>query len=1071
MALQQSLISRHRAGWGLAILLACRCVQGPAQESLQFHHLTVKQGLSQGTVNCIFQDKYGFIWLGTQDGLNRFDGYTCLVFKHDAENPQTLSDNFILGIAEDSSGTLWIRTLNTPGVVNRFDRAHGVFRRVAADSTDMSRMRGSTVKAEYTESNGVRWRGKIGAGVSRFDPATGVTTVFVHDPRNIQSIADDRVYAVTGDHLGNIWIGTREGLDCLDPREMTFRHFRHDDHDPGSLSDNWVWPIMEDREGTLWVGTFRGGLNRFDRTTGRFARFLHSDANPRSPGGDQLYALYQDHSGMIWVGTNDHGVDTFHPYLNPFLHLANDPADPGSLRENSIISLYIDRGGVAWIGTQRGVDQYDRKSGVFHHLTHDPSSPEGIGDNQAQCFAEDRTGTLWIGMVSGGVDAYDPATRRFRHYHHNAGDPGSLSDDRVYALCGSAQGGILVGTYGGGLNILDPATGVFTHYAHHDSLPASLGAPGVLSLLEDHTGAVWVGTYGGGLDRFDRGTGIFTHFTHADSDQHSLTDDNVLCLCEDRAGNVWAGTMGGLNRLDRSTSTFIRYTEKDGLPNNDIWGILEDERGRIWLSTNKGLAAMEPGTGTIRTFDYADGLQGDEFNQSASARDRRTGELYFGGANGITLFHPDSVKGNPFIPPVAFSSFIRYNTDDAAGRPIEERGVDVRPEIRLSYKDNVAIVEFAALSYLNTFKNQYAYKLDGYSDNWIHLGGEHRATFTNLDGGSYTLRVRGSNNAGVWNDDGASLRIVVTPPWWKTPWAYAGYSLMVLGFFFTARTVELNRREQKARIRESDLRAKAAEAENRALEAENARKTKELEDARKLQLSMLPQTIPQLPGYRIAVFMRTATEVGGDYYDFLAGQDGSLNIAMGDATGHGMQAGTMVTLMKGLFVSDVQHFGILPFFQHCSRTIKEMHLGRVFMAFTLAQIKGNSLALSSAGMPPMYRYKGCDGTVEEVMLGGMPLGAMKHPMYGMYETTLEEGDAVLMLSDGLPEQKNAQQEMFDYPRVMQTLAAAGGLPPEEIVTRFMEAGDLWMKTAPQDDDITLLVIQKLREHSEESAHA
>jgi len=1051
-------------GWHSALALACAAMVGAmglqARESIPFHHLTVKQGLSQGSVNCILQDSRGFIWLGTQDGLNRFDGYNCTIFKHDPEDPHSLSDNFVLGVYEDSSGALWVKTLNTPAVVNRFDRATGFFRRIAADSVNLIGMRGNTVKAEYQSPDGVRWQGTIGGGVTRYDPSSGVSTSFKNEPGNPNSISDDRVYSVKGDRLGFIWIGTRQGLDCLDPRTGVFKHFRHDAANPNSVSDNWVWPILEDRDGHLWFGTFRGGLNRFDRRTGKFTRFRHSDADPRSLAGDQLYSLYEDQSGMIWVGTNEHGVDRFHPHLNPFQHLANDPANPGSLIDNSILSMFVDRSGVVWVGTQRGVDQFDRETGTFRHLSHNAAIPDGIGDNQAQCFTEDRDGNLWIGMVSGGLDMYNPATRRFRHYRHNENDPRSLSDDRVYALTASSRGGVWVGTYGGGLNYFNPVTGVFTRYPHVDSLPSSLGAPGVLSLHEDRNGTLWVGTYGGGLDRLHRDSTAFTHYRHRDSDARSLSDNMVLCVTEDRGGKLWLGTMGGLNRFDPVTGLFDTYREKDGLPNSMVWGILEDAHGRLWISTNKGLALFDQRTATFHAYDYTDGLQGDEFNQNAFASDARTGELYFGGANGFTRFHPDSVRANSFVPPVAFTSFVRYNSDDAAGKPIEEPGIDAKEEIRISYKDNVAVIEFAALNYFNTFKNQYAYKLEGFTENWIQLGPEHRATFTNLDGGSYTLRVKGSNNAGVWNEEGGSLRMVVSPPWWKTPWAYAGYLLLAFGVAFTARRVELNRREQKSRMREATLHAKAVEAENRALEAENRRKTKELEDARQLQLSMLPRTIPQVPDYHIAVSMQTATEVGGDYYDFSIAQDGAVNVALGDATGHGSQAGTMVTLMKGLFVSDVQRFGIVAFFRHCSRTIKELQLGRVFMAFTLARVQGPTLSLSCAGMPPVFHYKRCDGTVTEVLLEGMPLGAMKNPSYTLQDIALGEGDTVLMLSDGLPEQLNAHQEMFGYSRVAQALAEVGNRSPEEIITHFNHAAETWRGTASQDDDITLVAIQR-----------
>ena len=382
------------------------------------------------------------------------------------------------------------------------------------------------------------------------------------------------------------------------------------------------------------------------------------------------------------------------------------------------------------------------------------------------------------------------------------------------------------------------------------------------------------------------------------------------------------------------------FREKQGLPNDVVFGILEDGAGNLWLSTNKGISRFDPRAGNFRNYDYNDGLQGDEFNQNAYARDPVTGEMYFGGGNGVTVFHPDSVKENPYVPPVAFSGFTRYNTDDEEGMPIDETGIDAKQSITLSYKDNVALFTFAALSYYNNAKNRYAYRLEGYSDNWIQLGTERRATFTNLDGGDYVLRVRGSNNDGIWNDEGVALALIVTPPWWKTTWAYVLYGLVFVSVLYTLRRFELNRREQKAQIRESNLRAKAAEAEKRALEAENERKTKELEDARRLQLSMLPQEVPQPPDYEIAVFMRTATEVGGDYYDFVTGDGGTLNVGFGDATGHGMQAGTIVTLMKGLFLSEAARSGIQAFFHHCSATIKGIRLGRLFMAFSLVTDQG-----------------------------------------------------------------------------------------------------------------------------------
>jgi serine phosphatase RsbU (regulator of sigma subunit)/streptogramin lyase len=720
----------------------------------------------------------------------------------------------------------------------------------------------------------------------------------------------------------------------------------------------------------------------------------------------------------------------------------------------------VDKLGMVWIATEGGLDRWDRSTGKFAHYQHDPSKPGSLGVNPVQCILEDKFGSLWIGTRSGGLDRFDRASGKFAHFRHDPSNPKSISEDRVFALLEDRRGELWIGTYGGGLNRYDQKTNNFRAYVHSDSLSGSLSGPGVWSLYEDHEGVLWVGTSKGGLDRFDRESETFTHFRSDPSDSRTMSNENVLCLLEDRKGDLWAGTMNGLNRLDRETGTFQRYFEKDGLPNSYINGILEDNQGNLWLSTVKGISRFDPQRNVFRNFDQSDGLQGNEFNTGAFTKDRRTGEMYFGGMNGFNLFDPDKVTNNPYVPQVAFTSFIRYNTDDEEGKPIVEKGIAAKSGIALTYKDNVASFEFAALNYYNTFKNLYAYKLEGFNDNWIQLGRERKATFTNLDAGEYKLLVRGSNNDGVWNTEGASLKFVVMPPWWKTTWAYSGYALLIFGFLYGMRRFEINRREQKTQVRESQLRAKAAEAEKRVLEVENQRKTKELEEARDLQLSMLPKDVPKVANLDIAVFMKTATEVGGDYYDFSSEQDGTLNVAFGDATGHGMQAGTIVTLMKGFFTSDASRLDIQTFFNHCSKAIKEIRLGRLLMGFSLLKVKGNKVSMSTAGMPPIFLYRKDSGAVEEIMLKGMPLGAMKNFPYTLHETELKNGDTILLLSDGLPEQKNVQGEMFDYSRVQEAFGEVGDNTPDAIIKHLVSAGENWMNGAQQDDDITMLVIKQ-----------
>ncbi len=1039
------------------IALALFSVAG-AQQTLRFEHLTVRQGLSQGSVICILQDSRGFLWFGTLDGLNRYDAYGCTVFRHDAADSTSLNESFITSIIETPDSTLWIGTLNTPGLLNRYNPATESFTRVPRDSVDLSHARIGAARSEYSDASGQVWSGSVGNGLTRRNPRTGESKTYTHAPADPGSLSDNRVYSVIGDQTGTLWIGTREGLDCLRPGTDSFTHYRHDDKNPRSLSDNWVWPLLEDRNGVMWVGTFRGGLNRFDRATGTFLRYRHDESDPVSLAGDRVYSLTEDQSGMIWVGLGDNGVDRFHPAMAAFRHYRHDPKEPSSLIDDNITNLFVDRSGVAWIGTRSGLDRWDRANDAFRHYMSKPTS-SGAGGDAVQSMVQDNNGELWLGTLSSGLGRLDPASGHITSYRHDPANSRSVSDDRIYALCEDRAGNLWVGTYGGGLNRFNPAAGEFSRYVHNDSLPGSLGGPGVWSLLEDRSGRLWVGTYGGGLDRYEPATGTFTHFVHDDANPQSISDNIILSLHQDREGTLWVGTNQGLNATDGTSGVFRQYHQKDGLPNDVVLGILEDAQGMLWMSTNKGISRLDPRKRVFRNYTHDDGLQGDEFNQGAYAQDPRTGEILFGGSAGFNVFLPDQVKDNPYVPPVVFTSFIRFNTDDKEGRAIAQRGIATHPAITLSYKDNISAIEFAALNFYNTSRNQYAYKLEGFSDNWIQIGTDRRATFTNLDAGTYTLRVRGSNNDGIWNDAGAALRLTVTPPWWKTRWAYGLYAVIVFGFLYGIRSVEIRRREQKAQIRESELRAKAVEAEKRALEAENERKTKELEDARQLQISMLPKEVPLLPGFEIAVYMKTATEVGGDYYDFNVADDGTLSVAFGDATGHGMQAGTIVTLMKGLFVSDVSRFTVPEFLNHCSRAIKKIKMGRLFMAFSLIRLKDQAIALSSAGMPPVYLYRHATRSVEEILVKGMPLGAMKHPQYDLHEEALAQGDTLLMLTDGLPEQKNASGEMFAYARLEEAFGKAAGGTPEAVVRRLVENIESWMVGASQEDDITLLAIR------------
>ena len=1044
----------------LLVIIAVQFSNVYAQQNIRFKHITVEDGLSQNAVTCILQDSKGFMWFGTQDGLNRYDGYNFKIFKNIPDDPQSLTNNFIFSIYEDFSNNLFIETQG--GTYQQYDPLSESFKEISIGSIDFSSTKFNSVGAIYRDKADIVWRGGLSKeiGLIKDNVKSGSTIEYKNDPSNPKSLSNNKVYSVYRDRSGNLWIGTYNGLDRLDENSGEFIHYKNEPENGNSLPSNWVWTIFEDNSGKLWIGTVSGGLSLFNPNTNSFTNYSNDPSKPSSLSDNFIFSIYEDRSSNIWIGTNSGGINTFNPSHNSFEHYANIPSNNNSLSGNNVLSMFVDNTGKCWIGTRNdGLNLYDRSKNKFTRFKHDPKNPNSIVGNSIQLIYEDHMDLLWFGTFSDGLDQYNPSTGLFKHYQHNSNDSLSISDNRVYSLFEDKKNILWIGTYGGGLNRFQRSSSTFKHYRHNELDSTSLSADNVWAILEDKENTFYIGTFGGGLNIFDRETEIFTHFKNNASDPESISDNNIVCLFEDSKGKIWIGTTKGLNLLNKDKHTFKNYREKDGLSNDIVFGIIEDDEGHLWISTNKGLSKFNPATETFRNYYLEDGLQSNEFNQNAYTKDSNTGELFFGGVNGFNIINPKKIKSNSYIPPIAFTEFIRYNTDDDQGKPILEKGISEMEHITLSHKDNIVTFEFSAFSFYNNFMNQYKYKLEGFNKNWIQLRNDHKVTFTNLSPGNYVLKVIGSNNDDVWNNEGTSLSINVQPPWWRNNYAYAFYLFFVLGSLYSIRRFEINRQDQKTKLREAELSMKAAEAEKRALKIENDRKSQELEEARQLQLSMLPKELPKLAHLDIAVFMRTATEVGGDYYDFNVQDNGVLNIAFGDATGHGLQAGTMVTLMKGFFVSDAAKLGVKEFMSHCSKLIKQIKVGRILMCLNFIKIDQKKIILSSAAMPPIYLYNHETQNIKEISLNGLPLGAIVDFPYNVYEENVKSGDIILLLSDGMPEQMNANEEMFDYHRVKSKFLEVVENKPIEIIDHLVKSCDNWMGSAIQVDDISIVVIK------------
>jgi PAS domain S-box-containing protein len=860
-------------------LFVAPCVRA---EQLAFRHLSIENGLSQGSVLCILQDNRGFMWFGTEEGLNRFDGYSFIPYKVNPGDRTSLSNNTVWALLEDSQGVLWAGTL---GGLNRYDRQKERFTRFQHDPNNPHSLSHNSVYALCEDRRGRLWIGTEGGGVNVYNPQTNTFTRYMNDPLNPRTLSHNAVYAIYEDHTGALWFATQAGLDRFDRKTKAFIHYRHDPRNPASLSQDTVRTITEDRDGRLWVGTDGGGLNVLDPQTGRFTRFRHDPRDPRSLAHDWVHTIFEDSGKNLWVGTLD-GLSRLDGRTQSFVNFRNSRTDPDSLSSNTVSSIFQSKSGVLWVGTRGlGLNTFDQAKTKFAHHSPLPDDPRSLAASTVRAFVEDKRGNIWIGMENGGLDYFDRGKSIFRHIGQNPNAPRFLSRETVYALgldqremlwlgtrsrglirydplaetytqflndprrpdslshncvrsiIEDPQGTIWIGTDGGGLNRYDRRTGKFARYQNHPDDPNSLSNDFARNLFLDRRGDLWVGTFGGGLNRFDRNTGRFIRYQNDPRNPASLDDNFIMSLTEDAAGALWVGTNGGgLNRLDPAKKTFSAYTEKDGLPNNSIYGILVDRSGNIWMSSNRGLSKLNPKTSKVKNYDVTDGLQNNEFSGGSYFKNSR-GEMFFGGVNGFNSFFPEDIKDNPLLPPVVITGFQIGNSPVAIGQKVGgvtplEMSITETKSLTLPSRFRVISFEFAALHYVAPEKNQYAYQMVGLEKEWNYAGGRRFVSYTNLPPGSYTLRVKASNNNDVWNEQGVSLDIKIVPPFWGTRW-FQGLILLaaIIGTAaaYRARTTAIRRRSLQLErgIQERTVELQQEVAERKLLEEEAKRQTRQ----------------------------------------------------------------------------------------------------------------------------------------------------------------------------------------------------------------------------------------------------
>ncbi len=821
----------------------------------RFERFTAEDGLTHDAVYSLALDETGFLWLATQGGLNRYDGYSFKTYLHDPLDPSSLAESAVSQILLDRDATLWLATWG--GGLDRLDPSSSGFVHFHADSSDPQRLAGSRTQSLYEDRRGILWVGTFDAGLSRFDRASGTFQTFRHDDANPASLADDRVWAMVEDAANRLWVATGNGLSILDRQSGTFAVYRHDPQDPGSLSHDLVRTLYVDRTETLWVGT-EDGLNRFDPARGGFVRYLADPADPSRLLSGVVNVVYEDSLGQLWIGTDGGGLNLFDRATGGVRRFLYVPGDPHTLADNDVRAILEDRsqvlwiatrgGGVSkldlkprrfrhlnhraedegslvckevrdfaedhryrlWVATEKGLDRWDEESGSFLHFRPHPGDPSSLPGTRIVRLYVDRAGVLWTASWRDGLSRYLSDEAGFKTLRHDPSDPESLPSDLVSLIHEDREGNFWIGTQKG-LSLFDRRQEKVTaHYNAAPDDPEGLADTFFWAVVEDEMGDLWIGTDRGGLHRFDVGARRFERFLADPDDPRRLRHNRVYTLHQ-AAGRLWVGTAQGLDEL-RADGTFRRYGPGDGLPNVPVTNILSDEGGNLWITTDAGLLRFDPASGAVRTFHVKDGLQGLQFRAGASLA-RHDGELLFGGDNGFNAFHPAGVLDNPHVPPVVLVDFKVFG---------ESRAVPTSREIELGPGDDHFSFELAALDFTRPSENRYRYVLEGFDDDWIDAGTERVATYTDLAPGDYVFRAQGSNNDGRWNEDGVTVRVRRHPPWWRTAGFLAFVALSaaasgVLLVWLRRRRASRREAELERRIEEGLIELKRSEKRYRQL--------------------------------------------------------------------------------------------------------------------------------------------------------------------------------------------------------------------------------------------------------------
>lgn len=1065
---------------------------------LTVDQFTIEDGLSQTSVNCLIQDSRGFIWIGTQDGLNKYDGYTFEVIKNEPSDTNSLSNNYINCIDEDTDGNIWI---GTNYGLNRYNIYTKKFKHFYSDEDNINSLREDEVYDIYQDRNGYIWI-KTENYLSRLNPKSNKFRHYEHYNDVFNFISLNAKFSIYEDHKDQLWVGSKDGLNYFDRKLEIFKRYRHIPSDNSSLSNNNVNVIYEDSNQNLWIGT-ANGLNRFNWETETFTRFYADSSDPNSLSNNIINDIYEDHEGNLWIAT-DNGINKFDRAKGNFKVYNRFLFNNEVLLTNSFTDIMEDQTGMIWLGAFQGLLKIEKQDKKFKLFDESEEHLPLFSNNYITALYK-KGGVVWVGTWGAGLHWFNPKTRENIKYN-NANN--SLRNDYIYRIYEDNIGRVWIGTQNG-LTYYDMSTNQFKtlkrkdvvsvlknnrifdiqadennelwvaakfglHHIMEDTVVSyhydaeksgGLGADLVFDIHFDNNKNLWIATEKG-LNYLDRENNELTLFERPSYDcTNCFSSNEIYCLYQDTVHNyLWLGTNAGLNRFDLQSQSVKVYTEKDGLSNNMIYSILPGDSGNLWMSTNKGLSQFILDGEVFNNFGVLDGLQDFEFNHGASFKSE-TGELFFGGIAGYNSFYPDSIVKSHRIPNVEITS-----VEVLSDKITREISIGKNRQIEVSYKSNLITIEFAALDFTNPIKNKYAYKLKGVEEEWIHLGNRRYATFTNLPPGEYTFTVIGSNGDNIWNEEGASLDIVVQTPLWRTKLSYAFYILLTISFIFWLiqyRTRTLRKSNQE--LKDKEQIAKQIAKQKEELTIKNKSITDSIVYAKRIQEALMPTDDYFkyiLPGSFI--LYKPKDIVSGDFY-WINERNDKVFLAVVDCTGHGVPGAFMSIIGFELLrnITDEQRIedpeeilrglnkGVATTFgKNTDRTRI-----RDGMDIALCVIDKKNREVEFAGaFRPLYMIR--NNKIQEIRGDRFSVGLLDEGESNDITKTkiqLQKNDIFYIFSDGYADQFGGPEgKKYKYRRFRHLLLTIHKLPLAQQLTYFDRSFEDWKGDFEQVDDVLII---------------